>query len=47
MQTTADHRLNGQLLPKRTGRKADHKPTKKRTRWDADRVRYWSATAAP
>ena len=47
MQTTADHRLNGQLLSKSTGRKAEKQPTKKRTRWDADKVLYWSATAAP
>lgn len=47
MHTTADHHLNGRLLPKPTGRKANDKPTKKRPRWDADKVLYWSATAAP
>ncbi len=46
MHTTAD-RLNGQLLPKSTSRKAESKPIKKGPRWDADRVLYWSATAAP
>ncbi|HET6574109.1 MAG TPA: hypothetical protein VFG68_10935 [Fimbriiglobus sp.] len=47
MHTSADHRLNGQLLPQTTRSKAKSKPTKTKPRWNADRVLYWSATAAP
>lgn len=49
MHTATDHRLNGQLLPQDTGRKAGTKRADRRGRSSvkADRVMYWSATAAP
>ena len=47
MQTTTNHRLNGQVQPKNTQQTTGSQPSKKRLRWNADKVLYWSATGAP